>query len=347
MMMSMKQDLHDRLWQAFQSWLDLRQTGITKRDLKMRGLRECGDPNRYTRNLIFAGNTLRTYERVLRDFVEYARLECGATRIEDIGKKEFRAYMDRAIAQGLAVKTLNLYRSALAKFGSSVTGQTQSFAALSEKYGWKIRQLAKLGQLATPTRATPGREVLERAIAFSKAWDARHFDRTGEERVYHLAARLQLETAARSVSVTERLTAASLRDGNQLILVAKGGKEETFTISPDLHRTLVLYFAHHAGPLASQRGYQSAYRRAIEAAGGRVTGTHGARRRSAQDYYGAVSAGHRFRPVPRRGGRPGGRRCHRAPGPQPGPPGPSSHLPGEMTRHECRGIANRGINRHQ
>jgi hypothetical protein len=106
--MSMKQDLHDRLWGAFQRWLDLRQTAVTKRDLKMRGLREYGDPNRYTRNIIFAGNTLRTYERVLRDFVEYARLECGATRIEDIGKKEFRAYMDRAIAQGLAVKTLNL-----------------------------------------------------------------------------------------------------------------------------------------------------------------------------------------------------------------------------------------------
>jgi hypothetical protein len=182
--MSMKTDWHDRLWGVFQRWLELRQTGITKRDIKLRGLRECGDPNRHTRNLIFAGNTLRTYERVLRDFVEFARLEHGATRLEDIGKKEFRAYMDRAIARGLAVETLNLYRSALAKSGSAVTGQTQSFAALSEKYGWKIRQLARLGKLATPTRATPGREILERAIAFLKAWDARHFDRTGEERAY-------------------------------------------------------------------------------------------------------------------------------------------------------------------
>jgi hypothetical protein len=167
-----------------------------------------------------------------------------------------------------------------------VTGQTQSFAALSEKYGWKIRQLAKLGKLATPTRATPGREVLERAIAFLKAWDARHFDRTGEERAYHLAARLQLETAARSVSVTERLTAACIRDGNQVALIGKSGKVLAFTLPLDLHRTLRLWFAHHPGPLASQRGYQTAYARAIRAAGGRVTGTHGARRRSAQDYYG-------------------------------------------------------------
>jgi hypothetical protein len=284
-MMSLKQELHDRLWGAFQRWLDLRQTAVTKRDIKMRGHRECGDPNRYTRNLIFCGNTLRTYERVLRDFVEFAQREHGATRLADIGKKEFRAYMDRAIAQGLAVKTLNLYRSALAKFGSAVTGQTQSFAALSEKYGWKIRQLAKLGRLATPTRATPSREVLERAISFLKAWDARHFDRTGEERVYHLAARLQLETAARSVSITDRLTAACIKDGNRVALVGKSGKVLDFVLPPDLHRTLRLWFAHHPGPLASQRGYQTAYRRAIQAAGCRVTGTHGARRRSARDFY--------------------------------------------------------------
>ena len=116
--MSLKLDVHDRLWQTFQRWMDLRQTGITKREIKLRGLRECRDPNRYTRNLIFSGNTLRTYERVLRDFVEFARIEHGASRVEDIGKKEFRAHMDRAIARGMAVKTLNLYRSALAKFGA-------------------------------------------------------------------------------------------------------------------------------------------------------------------------------------------------------------------------------------
>ncbi len=105
--MSMKQDLHDRLWNAFQRWHEIRQSGVSKFDLKMRGIRECGDPNRHTRNLIFCGNTLRTYERVLRDFVDYAQREHGATRLVDIGRKEFRAYMDRAIAQGLAVKTLN------------------------------------------------------------------------------------------------------------------------------------------------------------------------------------------------------------------------------------------------
>ncbi len=285
--MSMKTELHDRLWRAFERWHALRETGVTKRDLKMQGIREAADPNRHTRNLLFSGNTLRTYERVLRDFVDFAQREHGACRLEDIGKKEFRAFMDRAIAQGLAVKTLNLYRSALAKFGSAVTRQTESFAALSEKYGWKIRQLAKLGRLAGPTRATPGREVLERAIATLRDRDARHFARTGAPRAYQLVARVQMETSARSISVTTRLTGECLREGNLLLLTAKGGKELTFNLSPDLHRTLWLWFAHYPGPLASQAGYRDAYARAIKAAGGRVRGTHGARRRSIQDFYAA------------------------------------------------------------
>jgi hypothetical protein len=281
-MSNLKQAVHDRLWQAFQRWEALRQTGVSKHDLKMRGIHEGGDPNRHCRDLIFTGSTLRSYEGLLKDFVEFAQSQHPLTCLEEIGKKDFRAYMDRAIAQGLAVKTLNRYRSALAKLGA-LTGQTQSFTALSHKYGWKIRQMAKLGHLPYPTRATPSREVLERAIAVLRDWDARHFARTDEPRAYHLAARLQLETAARSVSATERVTVASLRDSNRIELIGKGGKALTFTISSDLHRTLGLYLAQNPGPLARRRGYQSAYARAMMAVGGRVTGTHGARRRAAQD----------------------------------------------------------------
>jgi hypothetical protein len=281
---NLKQDVHDRLWRAFERWQEIRQTGVSKHDLKVQGIRECGDPNRFTRALIFTGNTMRSYEGVLKSFVGFAQREFGAARLEDVGKKEFRAFMDQAIARGLAVKTLNRYRSALAKFGA-LTGQTQSFAALSEKYGWKVRELAKSGRLPCPSRATPSREVLDRAIGFLKAWDARHFDRTGEARAYHLAAQVQLETSARSVSVTSRLVASCLKDQNQIQLTGKGGKMMTFTLSPELHRTLSLYLAHHPGPLSGQRGYQSSFARAVRAAGGQVTGTHGVRRRSAQDYY--------------------------------------------------------------
>jgi len=283
--MSMKQELHDRLRAAFDRWLALQRTGVSKFDLKARGMRDHQDPNYFLRPLIFTRCTMTTYEKVLRDFVDFAQREHGATRLEDIGKKEFRAFMDRGIEQGLAVKTLNLYRSALAKFGSAVTRQTDSYAALSQKYGWKIRELAKLGQLPRPTRATPSRDVLERAVTILQDWDARHFARTGEPRAYHLAARLQLETSARSISVTERLTGACLQEGNRLTVRAKGGKVLTFTLSPELHRVLVLWFAHYSAPLVPQRGYQTSYRRAICAAGGQVAGTHGARRCSIQDFY--------------------------------------------------------------
>jgi len=283
-MASLRQDVHDRLRGAFERWQAIRGT-TTKFELKMRGLREHQDPQYFLRPLIFSGNTLRTYEKVLRDFVDFAQREHGATRLEDIGKKEFRAFMDLGIAQGLSVKTLNLRRSALAKFGSAVTRQTESFAALSQKYGWKIRQLARLGQLPGPTRATPSREVLDRVVAILRDWDARHFARTDEPRAYHLAARLQLETSARSISVTERLTGDCLGEGNRLTLRAKGGKALTFTLSSDLHQVLTLWFAHNPGPLARERAYQTAYRRAVLAAGGQVTGTHGARRRSIRDFY--------------------------------------------------------------
>ena len=281
----MNQDVHDRLWRAFQRWEELRKAGTTtKHELKMRGLRETGDPNQFTRNLLFTGNTLRSYEGVLKEFVDHAQREHGARRLEDAGKKALRSFMDRAIAQGLAVKTLNRYRSALAKFGA-LTGQTAAFVGICNRYGWKIRELQKAGQLAGPARRTPSREIVERAVEILKEWDGRNFARTGETRAYSLAARLQLETAARGISVTERVTRASLLGGDRIILIGKGGKESTFVLSPGLYHLLSLYLSHTPGPLAPLRGYQSAYARAIKAAGGRVTGTHGARRRSARDLY--------------------------------------------------------------
>jgi hypothetical protein len=145
--------------------------------------------------------------------------------------------------------------------------------------------LAKAGLIATASRATPDREVLDRAIGILKAWDARHFARIDEPRAYHLAARLQLETAARSVSATERVSSDSLLGDNQIRLIGKGGKVQNFTISAELHGILVRYLSQNPGPLACLRGYRSAYSRAMAAAGGKVRGTHGARRFAAREEY--------------------------------------------------------------
>jgi hypothetical protein len=282
--MSLNQDLHDRLWRAFLRWEDLRKTGITKHDLKIRGIRECGDPNHYTRNIIFTGNTLRSYEGVLKSFVEHAQREHGAQRLEDAGKKALRSFMDRAIEKGLAVKTLHRYRSALAKFGA-LTGQTAAFVGICDRYGERVRELQQAGQLPGPGRMTPSRDVLERAIAVLKYRDERHFHRTGEVRAYHVAARLQLETASRGISATERVTINSLQPSNKIALVGKGGKTMCFDISPELHRTLALYLGFGPRLLAPLKAYQSAFRRAILTVGGRVTGTHGIRRRAARDLF--------------------------------------------------------------
>lgn len=280
--MSLRGELHDRLWRAYVRWHEMREQGATKHDLKMQGLREYGDVNRYTRNVIFTANTLHTYDRILGRFLE----SCPqAQRLEDTGKREFKAFMDRAITAGLSAKTLKTMSSALAKFGA-LTGRTKSFAALSEKYGEKIRALVRTGVIAGPSRSTPSVEILQRAIKVLQEWDARHFARTDEPRAYHLAAQLQWETSARGISATERVTDASLLDGNRIELVGKGGRRDIFGISSELHRRLRAWFAHNRGPLADLRGYQCAYRRAILAVGGRVTGTHGARRAAARAFFG-------------------------------------------------------------
>jgi hypothetical protein len=185
---------------------------------------------------------------------------------------------------GLAAKTLHRHRSALAKLFALV-GKAESGAALSRKYGTKIRDLVKRGIIPGPKRATPSPEVVRKAGEILKAWDQRHQERTGRPRAYHLAARLQLETSARSISSTMRLDLDALKDGNMVELRGKGGKAIRLAISADLYSDIREYLGQNPGILADRDGYRTAWRRAVMAASGRVTGTHGLRRRSAQDFY--------------------------------------------------------------
>jgi hypothetical protein len=108
--------------------------------------------------------------------------------------------------------------------------------------------------------------------------------RVRDER-YYLAARLQRETGGRSVSVADRIKRESLLDGNRIDVRGKGGKHQTFVISAELHEKLSAHLAAHPGPLADRDAYRAALARAISAAGGVVTGTHGLRRLSTQEFY--------------------------------------------------------------
>ncbi len=280
----MKADLHDRLWNAQQRWFAMRVQGWTKYAIKKEGIRQAGDPNLLMRPILFTGRTRTTYEHALRLFLEFAHGKFGVERLEDIDTRHAKAFLDAGIERNLAAKTLHTYRSALAKLGA-VIGQTSSMAALSTKYGVRIRDLVAAGTLAGPDRATPSPEVVGRAIEILRRWDTRHQERTGRPRAYHLAARLQMETAARSISATTRVTLDSLADGHRITLVGKGGKFLQAVISADLHAQLLQHLIQWPGVLADRDGYRIAWRRAVQAAGGRVTGTHGLRRRSTQDYF--------------------------------------------------------------
>jgi len=281
--MSMQSELHDRLWHAFARWQELRATGVTKRELKLRGLRESNDVNRHIRPLIFARSTAAGYEAALRGLVEIARHN-GIERLDDIGKREWRAFMDRAFEERLAAKTLGRYASAVAKL-ACLSGRSESGIAFSAKCQRTIRERVRQGKIAGPGRATPSAEVVGRAIEILREWDGRHFERTDEPRAHHLAARLQLETSCRSISATTRVTADSLRSDDRIALVAKGGHVEEHVLSSELHRLLSTYLGTYGGRLADRDGYRAGWKRAIAAAGGHVTGTHGLRRLSAQDFY--------------------------------------------------------------
>lgn len=276
----MKNELHQQLWTAQQRWFRLEEAGATKHDLKVQGLREHGDMYHETRQIIFTGNTRVTYERVLKDFVEFCH-DRGIDRNQDISKREMRAYMEDLMDRGLSESYLDKVRSACVKFGS-LYGKYESFHAMSEKMGEKIRDLVEDAIIAGPAhqRITP--EVADRAIERLAELDAK----AEGHRAYHLAAELQRECGLRAIEATERLTPDRLV-GGYVIALEKGGKELARPVPPDLYRDLKAYFAESgAACLASEDAYRSAFRAAVLDVGGHSTGTHSLRRLWAEEYRG-------------------------------------------------------------
>lgn len=284
MLAAMKKDLHDRLWNAQQRWFAMRAEGATKRALKLRGIKEGADPNLHTRNLIFAGSTRRSYEETFKSFLEFAHERFGVQRLGDLGKREFRAFIEDRVARGLAASTLLAQVSHLVKLGC-LTGKAQSAIVLGRKLHRWIRDLREGGALGGPQRPTPSRETAERAIEILRGWDKRYEARTARPRAYHLAARLQLETSARSVSVTERLTRDRLKGDHRIECIGKGGRPLLAAVPTDLHAAVAEHLKRAGEPLADRDGYRMAWRRAVQVAGGRATGTHGLRRRAAREAY--------------------------------------------------------------
>jgi len=85
--------------------------------------------------------------------------------------------------------------------------------------------------------------------------------------------------------VTERFTRASIKGSGVIECIGKGGQVVQARISEQLYSAIVEHFNRAGEPLAARRGYQAAWRRAVEAVHGQVTGTHGLRRLSTQEFY--------------------------------------------------------------
>ncbi len=272
----MKEELHQRLWAAQERWFALGETGVTKHQLKMEGLRQRGDVHYASRQLLFWGKTRLDYEHVLKRFLDFCHAR-GRERNGDIDKRDMRDYLDGLISRGSSASYLEKVKSAIVKF-MSLYGKYESAHAMSRKFGVKIRALVKSGEVAGPEhqRVTP--KVAERTLARLRELDEAFEVTTGLPRGYHLAAELQSRCGLRAFEATERLTPDSLVKGS-VEVHGKGGRERARPVPQDLLDRLRDFFAvTGAARLAPLRAYESAVRRATIAVGGQATGTHARRR---------------------------------------------------------------------
>jgi len=277
----MKNELHQRLWGALERWFALRDQGVTKRDLKLAGLRERKDPWWACRALIFTGNTRLTYERTLKGFIDFVHAR-GIERNDAITKHEMRDYVHHLIERGASQSTLDKVRSACVKM-LALYGKYESARAASRKLGGEIRELAEAGVIEAPAHQRITAEVAKRAIARLHALD----EDAARPRGYGLAAELQRACGLRAVEATDRLTPCRLADG-RVTVDGKGGRIRVLDVRPELFQRLKSFFDRSgASRLAALRGYETAWRRAILAVGGRSTGTHALRRLWAEEHRGA------------------------------------------------------------
>lgn len=285
---TMKEELHVQLYAAQERWFTLRETGVTKHDLKLQGLRERGDMFYCTRTLLFTGATRTAYERELKPFLDYCHDVRGKTSNRDIDKRDFRAYMEDRLAAGGKASHFNKMRSAITKF-LSLYGKYESAHAMSKWLGARIREMKKAGLLQGPDRPHITPQVQQAAIDRLKTLDAHAEARTGQPRGYHLALELQKEGTLRAIEATERFRKESLLgvhgDRGLVSILGKGGRVRQVDISKDLYVRLATHFDRAGGaPLASLSGYRVALSRACVAVGGRTTASHANRRESASRF---------------------------------------------------------------
>jgi len=279
---AMKEELHQRLWSAQERWLSLRETGVTKHDIKMAGIRERGDMHHASRRLLFWGATRVDYERVLKGFIDFCHAR-GRERNADIDKRDMRDYLELLIARGASASYLDKLKSAIVKFGA-LYGKFESFHAMSRKIAVKIRERVAAGLTAAPAHQRVTAEVAQRTLDRLRKLDERFEVETGLPRGYHLAAELQSRCGLRAEEATERLTLDRLADGS-LVVLGKGGRERRPPVPQDLLDRLREFFADTGAlRLAPLRPYEAAVRRAVKAVGGRATGTHAFRRLWAEAY---------------------------------------------------------------
>src|ERR1051325_556809 len=157
----------------------MKSFGVSKRELKMKGINEGKPFFHYYAGKIFSFSTFETYKPKVKTFVHWCNDRYGVEHIVQIKHGMFREYVAERLSR-LKPNTVKTHLAAIAKFGEGI-GKIESFHRVS-------RQTQR--QLPTEKVSRPTYQGIGQAL---------HVLREVEQKDarYGLAMRVQLETACR------------------------------------------------------------------------------------------------------------------------------------------------------
>jgi integrase len=254
----------------------MKSFGFSKRELKIRAIKEGKPFYHHYNSQIFSFSTFETYKPKVKRFVHWCADRFGVEHITQIKHGMFREYIGEQVGRWKA-NTIKTHLAAIAKLGEGI-GKLESFRRVSHQ----IQRQLQDDEVSRPTY-----------LSESQALQILRLVEQSNPR-YGLAMRVQLETACRAVEL-RRLRKAGLagiveQDGatvGVLALRGKNGRGRDVTVSELLYRELEQAFKEQT-KLVDYNAFRAAVYRASMRLGLKSGGTHKARRFNVQEFAGEI-----------------------------------------------------------
>jgi integrase len=254
----------------------MKSFGVSKRELKIRAIKEGKPFYHHYGGMIFSFSTFETYKPKVKKFVHWCADRFSVEHITQIKHGMFREYINEQRSRWKA-NTIKTHLAAIAKLGEGI-GKAESFHRVSKQ----IQSQLPADKVSRPTYLSLGQALQVLAIV----------DRTDHR--YGLAMCLQLETACRVREVkllrADDLLGLVLYEGKirgVLSLRGKGNRVREVAVNPDLYDSLELALSEKPA-LIKYNAFRAAVYRASKELGLKSGGTHKARRFNVQEFCGEV-----------------------------------------------------------